>query len=207
MADKDAHKNVAMSLFLPDELYQQSIHIHKYNPKAVEYDVTMPLVQMAKNVNYIYDRCYNDNIENWQGRVLSSVEINPADRDGLWDKLSSVKRWSSIYNAMTIPSKMRSIGLTEDDWDKFYYISQQDIQILAQVEHNRWNVEKLLMGYRKPKKDEDKYVYPEFAGKLKKNKDLFVHHDIRPFDQLNTIKELDYEFARYIPWIMKMTEK
>jgi len=107
---------------------------------------------------------------------------------------------------MTIPSKMRSIGLTEDDWEKFYDISQQDIEILAQVEHNRWNVEELLLGYRKPKKDEDKYVYPEFAGKLKKNKDLFVHHDIRPFDQLNTIKDLDYEFARYIPWIMKMTE-
>ena len=81
------------------------------------------------------------------------------------------------------------------------------VATLAIVEHNRWNVEKLLMGYRKPKKDEDKYEYPEFADKLKKNKALYVHHDIRPFNQLKTIKELDYEFSRYIPWIMKMTEK
>ena len=81
MADSDENKNVAMSLFLPDELYQRSIPIHKYNPNAVEYDVTMPLVQMAKNVNYIYDRCYNDNFENWQGEILSSVEIDTEERE------------------------------------------------------------------------------------------------------------------------------
>ena len=75
------------------------------------------------------------------------------------------------------------------------------------MEHNRWNVEKLLMGYRKPRREEDRYAYPEFAGKLKKNKELFVHHDIRPFDQVGTISELDFEFSRYIPWIMKMTDR
>lgn len=188
MADKDADKNIAMSLFLPDELYQRSIPIHKYNPNAVEYDVSMPLVQMAKNVNYIYDRCYNDNIENWQGRVLSSVEINPVDRDSLWDKLSNVKRWSSIYNAMTIPSKMRSIGLTEDDWEKFYDISQQDIEILAQVEHNRWNVEELILGYR-PCTDEE---LERIAADVETQKDAFkarkIHYDLRAYNDLRPDK-------------------
>lgn len=188
MADKDTDKNVAMSLFLPDELYQRSIPIHKYNPNAVEYDVTMPLVQMAKNVNYIYDRCYNDNIENWQGRVLSSVEINPVDRDSLWDKLSNVKRWSSIYNAMTIPSKMRSIGLGEEDWDKFYDISQQDIEILAQVEHNRWNVEELILGYR-PCTDEEQ---ERIAADVETQKDAFkarkIHYDLRAYKDLRPDK-------------------
>lgn len=188
MADKDVDKNVAMSLFLPDELYQRSIPIHKYNPKVVEYDVTMPLVQMAKNVNYIYDRCYNDNIKNWQGQVLSSVEINSADRDSLWVNLSSVKRWSSIYNAMTIPSKMRSIGLTEDDWEKFYDISQQDIEILAQVEHNRWNVEELILGYR-PCTDEEQ---DKIAADVDTQKDTFksrkIHYDLRAYSDLRPDK-------------------
>ena len=87
------------------------------------------------------------------------------------------------------------------------------------VEHNRWNVEKLLMGFRKPFMDEDSYKVEElltdkdpqkikdFKAKLKKNKNLYIHHDIRPFDELGTIKNLDFECARYIPWIMKMTEK
>ena len=80
---------------------------------------------------------------------------------------------------------------------------------MAIVEHNRWNVEKLLMGYRKPKQEEDKYEHPEFVSKLKKNKDLFIHHDIRPFGQLKAIKELDYEkhWRKHAPSEMKMTEK
>lgn len=188
MADEDADRNVAMSLLLPDELYQRSVPIHKYNPNDVEYDVTMPLVQIAKNVNYIYDRCYNDNFENWQGEILSSVEIDPEKRDRLWDKLSSIKRQSSIYNAMTIPTKMRSIGLNEDDWDKFYDISQQDIEILAQVEHNRWNVEELILGYR-PCTDEEQV---KIAADVETQKDAFkarkIHYDLRAYNDLRPDK-------------------
>lgn len=188
MADSDENKNVAMSLFLPDELYQRSIPIHKYNPNAVEYDVTMPLVQMAKNVNYIYDRCYNDNFENWQGEILSSVEIDTEERERLWDKLSNIKRQSSIYNAMTIPSKMRSIGFNEDDWGNFYDISQQDIEILAQVEHNRWNVEELILGYR-PCTDEEQ---DKIAADVEMQKDAFkarkIHYDLRAYNDLRPDK-------------------
>ncbi len=184
MADKDEDKNVAMSLLLPDELYQRSIPIHQYCPHSSEYDVSMPWVQMAKNVNYIYDRCYNDNITNWQGQVLSSVEINSKERDRLWDRLSNVKRQSSIYNAMTIPSKMRSIGLNEDDWDKFYDISQQDIEILAQVEHNRWSVEELILGFRPCTNEEQEKI----AADVKTQKDAYkarkVHYDLRAYDDL-----------------------
>lgn len=188
MADRNEDKNVAMSLFLPDELYQRAIPIHKYSLDALEYDISMPLVQMAKNVNYIYDRCYNDNIENWQGQIQTSVEINLAERDELWANLSSVKRWSSIYNAMTIPSKMRSIGLGEDDWDKFYDISQQNIDILAQVEHNRWNVEELILGYR-PCTDEEQ---DKIAANIETQKDAFkarkIHYDLRAYNDLRPDK-------------------
>ena len=65
------------------------------------------------------------------------------------------------------------------------------------------------MGFRKPHQNEDVFSASdkEKANMLKKNKDLFIHHDIRAFDKLDSIKELDREFSRYIPWIMKMTEK
>lgn len=188
MADKDADKNVAMSLFLPDELYQRSIPIHKYNPKDVEYDISMPLVQMAKNVNYIYAQCFHQNFENWQGWIQSSVEIDDQERERLWADLPNIKRWSNIYNAMTIPSKMRSIGLTEDDWDKFYDISQQDIEILAQVEHNRWNVEELILGFR-PCTDEEQ---EKIAADVATQKDAFrarkIHYDLRAYNDLRADK-------------------
>jgi len=94
----------------------------------------------------------------------------------------------------------------DDTTHDFDTLSDQETEALAIMEHNRWNVEKLLMGYRKPQSKEDKNASPQYADQLKKNKDLFIHHDIRPFNQLGTIKELDSEFTRYIPWIMKMTE-
>ena len=43
------------------------------------YDITLPLVRMAKNVNYIYDYCYHENIQKWNGR---SSESRPARLDG-----------------------------------------------------------------------------------------------------------------------------
>ena len=130
----------------------------------------------------------------------------------MWQKLSVALKWSNLYNSYTMRTKQRTLramrGLDIDDESRDYdTLTDYEAEQMAIVEHNRWNVEKLLMGFRKPRKAEDKYAYTEFADKLKKNKDLFVHHDIRPFNQLTTIKELDYEFARYIPWIMKMTEK
>lgn len=188
MADEDADKNVAMSMFLPDELYQQNVPIHKYNPKDVEYDISMPLVQMAKNVNYVYAQCFHQNFENWQGWIQSSVEIDGKERERLWADLPNIKRWSNIYNAMTIPSKMRSIGLSEDDWDQFYDISQQDIEILAQVEHNRWNVEELILGFR-PCTDEEQ---EKIAADVETQKDAFrarkIHYDLRAYNDLRPDK-------------------
>ena len=44
----------------------------------------------------------------------------------------------------------------------------------------------------------------EFYDKAAQNKNRFIHHDIRPYDQLEGIEELDKEFSRYIPWMLKM---
>ena len=89
---------------------------------------------------------------------------------------------------MTIPTKMRSIGLNEDDWDKFYDISQQDIEILAQVEHNRWNVEELILGYR-PCTDEEQ---DKIAADVDTQKDAFkarkIHYDLRAYNDLRPDK-------------------
>ena len=127
-----------------------------------------------------------------------------------WKELSVALKWSNLYSAYTIRTKlaslraMRHLKLNDESKDTTS-LTETEVEEMARVEHNRWNVEKLLMGYRKPHHDEDKFEYPEFAGELKNNKKLFIHHDIRHYYQLDIIKELDKEFSRYIPWIMKMT--
>lgn len=189
-------------------------HIYPFGMNETAFSADDHSLKRAKLINYLY-KTANYETYKFQGiLVLNAIPEAKIweEANAYWQKLSVALKWSNLYNSYTMRTKQRTLramrGLGIDDESRDYdTLSDYEVEQLAIVEHNRWNVEKLLMGYRKPKRDEDKYVYPEFAGKLKKNKDLFVHHDIRPFDQLNTIKELDYEFARYIPWIMKMTEK
>ena len=188
MADKDSNKNKSEALLLPQELYQQSIPIYIYGQQMDGYDVTLPWVRMAKNVKYVYDCCYYDNVKDWNGLLRFAVEIDPLKRELLWAEESNVKRMSNIYNAMTIPTKMRSLGLKEDDWDKFYDLSQKDIELLAQVEHNRWNVEELILGYRPCTDAEQDIIAADVATQKDAYKTRKIHYDLRAYNDLRPDK-------------------
>lgn len=209
MAGKDTRKNKTESLFLPQELYQHSVPIYIYGQQSCNYDVTMPLIQMAKNVNYIYNQCYNENVKDWKGFLHYSVDIDLKEREHMWAKLSSVKRMSSICNAMTIPTKMRSIGLEENEWDKFYDIPQQDIELLAQVEHNRWCVEELILGFRPCTDDEQKIISSDVATQKdvykarKIHYDLVSYHDLRPDKTGRGVEVYDLCLSACLPLIAK----
>lgn len=170
-------------------------------------------LKRAKLINYLYCTA-NYETHKFQGILAldaMSEDSIWADADKYWQELTVALKWSNLYCAYTIRTKLITLramrGLDIDDRSHdFDSLSDYEADIMAKVEHDRWNVEKLLMGFRKAHKDEDKYEYPELAGNLAKNKKLFIHHDIRPYEQLDVIKELDKEFSRYIPWIMRMTE-
>lgn len=224
---KDENKNLSEALRLPQELYAQHIPIYIYCPQEVSlpdcshihcfgmndkgYDVTLPLVRMAKNVNYIYDRCYEDNEIDWSGKLRYTVEINPEEKERSWARLSSVKRMSSIYNAMTIPTKMRSIGLEEQDWDKFYDIPQNDIELLSQVEHNRWTVEELILGYRPCTDEELELIAADVNTQKNVYKARKIHYDLRAYDELRPdgtgkpVQIYDQCLCSCLPLIVKET--
>ena len=171
-------------------------------------------LKRAKLINYLY---YTKPPSGNKFQSLSALKTMPseqiwAEADKYWRSLSVAHKWSNLYSAYSIRTKLAILRamrkLNADDTSHDYDdLSKQEVEIMAKVEHNRWNVEKLLMGYRKARKEEDKYEYPKFADELAENKKLFIHHDIRPYDHLDSIQELDKEFSRYIPWIMEMTEE
>ena len=189
-------------------------HIYPFGMNETAFSADNHSLKRAKLINYLYETA---NYETYKFQGILALDAIPVDKiwaeaDRKWQQLSVALKWSNLYNAYTMRTKQRTLramrGLDIDNERRdFEPLTDDEVDKLAIVEHNRWNVEKLLMGYRKPDKNEDKYEYPEFADKLKKNKNLFIHHDIRPFEKLGTIKELDHEFSRYIPWIMKMTEE
>jgi hypothetical protein len=137
------------------------------------------------------------------------VEIDWAERERSWARLKNVKRQSSIYNAMTIASKMRSIGLDEGDWTQFYSLSQQDIELLGQVEHNRWSIEELILGFR-PCTDEEESIIAADV-KVQKNVykarkihyDLRAYHDLRPDGTGKPVQVYDLCLTSCLPLIAK----
>lgn len=227
MANRDAHRNMSEAFHLPDEIYQRAIPLYIYSKEDVRmdrfpnircfgmehqgYDVTLPLVRMAKNVNYIYDRCYEENFKRESAtdeHLLFAVEIDPEERDRSWARLPMVKRMSSMCNAMAIATKMRSVGLDACEWEKFYDIPQQDIELLTEVEHNRWSVEELILGYRPCTDDEQQQIEADISLK-RVFKARRIHYDLRAYDDLRldetgkSVKIYDLCLCSCLPLIAK----
>ena len=231
VAYPSAQRNMSEALRLPDAVFRQAIPVYVYTKGEAQatgcelqgirlfgmtdhgYDVTLPYVRMAKNVNYIYDRCYAENFAEDAGDMPThllryAAEIDPDERDRSWDRLSNAKRQSNIRNAMTIASKMRSVGLGEDEWERFYDIAQHDIELLAQVEHNRWSVEELILGWRPCSDEQQQAVENDIAQKrvLKQQKvhyDLRAYNDLRPDETGKSVKVYDRCLCSCLPLIAK----
>ena len=187
-------------------------HIYPFGMNETAYCADEHSLQRAKLINYLYSTA---NYSNYKFTDLLVLDAMPeeqiwAEANKYWQTLTVALKWSNLYSAYAIRTKLDTLramrGLeandTSHDNDS---LSVDEVAALAELEHNRWNVEKLLMGFRKPKSNEDKYVHKEYADVLAKNKELFIHHDIRPFSELDIIAKLDKEFSVYIPWIMRMT--
>ena len=135
----------------------------------------------------------------------------------LWITHKVSDQWSNLYSAYNIGFRVRT--LKTEGFPEARKLSNDILQKMAEVEHNRWNVEKLLMGFRKPMPEEDAYqldlsqykedervgVFDDF--KKANNKNHYVHGDIRPFCQLNKIQEIDKEMIRFIPWFITMSQE
>lgn len=91
-------------------------------------------VDISEYIGNQIDRAYNGGKEEYA--IEEEKEYGGKSKEAM--------RWSSIYNGNTIWTKLRSIGFNPDTTT----IDEGAIQILADVEHNRWNVEELLMNFR-----------------------------------------------------------
>lgn len=81
-------------------------------------------------------------------------------------------------------------------------LSEDEIETLAEVEHNRWNVEKLFMGFRPANKEERKLSSQD--DKRKELKDRGIHPDIMPYEYLDKeTKDIDRNLTRNIVGILR----
>ena len=130
--------------------------------------------------------------------------------DQLWEnpKFKTGKKLSNIYNANAISTKLRSIRYTKEHWENGKPLNEKQGAILAEVEHNRWNVEELLLGYRPVTKKEQEEIEQKAALKNKKRDEEYAHYDIRPYNDLrNGSEKYDIALTRHLLLIVKQDGK
>jgi len=106
-----------------------------------------------------------------------------------WDKLSDYLKESNLQQADDISNKLRTVGctavsVTGGKVAKMKF-TDDEIEVMAEMEHARWNVERLLGGWKRgEKRDVVKKVSP-----------YLVSWEELPED----VKELDRQTVRKIP--------
>ena len=169
-----SHQAIAAALYLPDSVYKDSLQVLTYQrlsgyivnniacgaqAKDYKYSIIRPFGMIdegydkqldddtrAKMVSYVYDSFYS------LGHCdvdFKEYDAEAYQKDWLEKEEGVSSRWSSKFNANTISIKLRSIGYS-DEMSKEQLLETVDRNIanMAAVEHNRWNIEKLLTGFR-----------------------------------------------------------
>lgn len=168
------------------------------------------LQEQAKRVNYVYTLTGKHTDGNLDTEVTGDTDNQKCNE--AWNKLKNeypiVNQWSNIYHICTIPTKLRSINIGNDiivGSYKLNGVTSDELSHIAEVEHNRWNVEKLLLGFRPFSSEEESEMRQTPDGKKFKNnkKAQYIHYDIREYRQLSDSTKLyDITSCKYIPFIV-----
>ncbi len=205
----EADKNIGAALYLPSVFHDITM---KEDTDEVDFEKTIPIlvfqpeseemlktanqkITMFKNVlpfgsiREIYDPFIRRRIEEGKriryvyncGCNYSGMTSDQAELDGLWrhSKHSNYfNQMSDIYSAAHIGVKLRSVGNRTN-------LSQDEIDLLSVTEHNRWNIERLLLGYEAlPIVERSTQNTEKGLNHLKKKKESFKHYCIAPYKEL-----------------------
>ena len=235
---KNDAENLDRALSLPEEVFERSVpvfvrtgesgwaenlgrdpryaEIHPFGMHSTGYDVSLPLVRMARMLNYFY-AC---------SRAGEGIPTS-IPKDGVaraWREVGSFRmRLSNLFNVMCFSSKMRSLGHDDGRIEQFYALTREEVLSLSETEHNRWSVERLLMGSRPCTDAEKEEIRGSIAAAIqamkageplpedlkKRYKERNVHFDLCSYDELEVdatgrdVREYDYDLTAAIPLIMK----
>ena len=178
----------------------------------------------AQLCNYVYELMFKGNSKKIINQIIADIE-NASDKVKMkvareyWKKLTIFNRWSNRYLANSFETKIRSVGEHISDYPLRYCdicnaFAEQE-EILAECEHNRWNVQQLLMGFRAyTMREIDEYSKSvdkkTFKSDMKKGREK-AHLNICSFAHLDDVdegaKDYDRIFNHAIPEILKITEE
>lgn len=186
-------------------------NLYPFGMTDILFDVDKRVQHMAEYINHLYVKCKENNWATPHRQSITDCAWETIHDE--WKNLEIAHQWSNLYCAYNIEYRIRSIMAMRNHHGDISEISTEEAYILGRVEHDRWNVEKLLLGYRKPAEDEDADAPcnlidgKKVEGMKEANKTLFIHSNIRPYTELDKIQEIDKEIIRYIPWFQKQANE
>ena len=218
--------DISASLSLPRRIYEKGIPVFVYQPGSGEllrsakqtdryanlypfgtkpdcYDFQYRYrLQCARRIAYLYDLAN-------AGEKFIEMPSHEELKDR-WFKLQYAFQQSNLYSANSVQMKLRSISPAGDS------LTEEQVEILSETEHNRWNMERLLVGFSGYRYDEriafkrilessDTAARNRCKAKLDEmKKKRFMHKDIAPYDELSdSTKEYDRIIVRNIPKVLK----
>ena len=201
----DAESNIASALYLPEAFYAKKkesgcddVTILVYQPVSGERIYTA----CAKTYRYSnvypfgqYDRSYDPS---YRARLLAAKKINYlynvgnkyekmpeayAELDELWRDNTFLDRASSMYSANSIYMKLRSVGLTPESTKEEL---KPYVEMLSEVEHNRWDVERLILGVAEPTQEQrEEYLADPKGLKPHWKQNLHLNINLVPYKDLD----------------------
>ena len=113
--------------------YYAKVHPFGMSSDGYDLDLVHKLVFIAANANKEGERSLQH---------MLSVDVAKQLQKASESKSAAANMWSNIYHASHMWTKLRSVGSKDGS------LSEEDVAILGQTEHIRWNVEQLLTQYR-----------------------------------------------------------
>jgi len=166
--------NLAGALYLPEEIYNRKVRVLvKQDSKHSAVSLNIPEEKIAdgrfENVKAfgMLDECPGlVCIDDSEAKLVNHFYFSgyqlPTSFDEetyktiqkQWDSLPERHKWSSRNNADSIVSKLRIGALVNPLYNTLSELfAPEVVDLLARIEHTRWNVDTLLMGFKPSSKD------------------------------------------------------
>ena len=242
-----AHQAIAAGIYLPREVFDNAKQVLIYQRESS--DIIKPLKNKNIRPFGMLNCCYdiaNDETAFIQAKLVNYVyntydkkatkidDVNNISEisdkiEEYWKNCGVEDIWSNIYNANSIPAKLRAYNIATADFATMLETIKTNIIPFAKVEHNRWNVEKLLMGFRpltEPERSNLASLLNATSHKSAedlngtdwkaernalKSRPQKAHVDICPFDMLSSIDPYihlaDEAISKAIPHILKLSSE
>ena len=160
--------------------------VYPFGESLCDIGILRTIKRMAQRVNYIYNHCFSLAPDD---PITAPSAIDEEKLEALWRNVGSMpKLYSNFFNAMTLSTKMHSIGHDSADWREYYALTMDEINLLTDEEQRQVENDILLK--------------KEFRSRK-------IHYDLRAYDDLRTdrtgknVNVYDMALTQGIPLIIK----